>query len=862
MANVNNSFLVNLSQAIGISYDLKRNVLGSSANPNSALFNISQIASIITNGRPNFGVYDDDNSFTTINFSNNNNQSNFEFSPGIVFFQTSLRNIPSQTISAKSENDQAGKKLFKFYLDYNDFILSSQVFTATITEISSTLITVNQLPNFNYLQNFSSISINNFIFGVIGINANTNQILLNQDVTNYAFVGSTVTLIYVPLIKYVSTFALSGEPPDIEIPSSGVNLAAAVVEITGSFGALTYSCPLGVEKTFEPYPAYSNPVNFFPNTASYNAFSRSINNSIVAYQQIQNYDIEASLANSFENYTNSISNDVISFDLYWSTRPFTPTGLFQYGLGFDGLQKTDFDPRFKDFWYFFKGVDLTRTYAVFRGDIYGGNAYVGQSLGAYPGNGSVNSYIDFTGNSTLTNGTYSYGVSAVTPAGEYAPDFNSDANFYFNRNVNNYSNFGFPTSYGTPLFFHIYKNIKNGTGFEQQRITNPFEVTGTTLNDTILANNSTTPLGVSSNYFAFKIKNSDTTSGVMGGIGFNAYILDNSALTGIQSVLISSPGANYISPYVSITGNGFGANISLTTSAGGGINSALVISFGSGYTYLPTLTIFDAVTNSGGAGASLTPILSQLSCGIYTGNSTQPLGASVAELQSIPIASISSSYFMNMPVDGNFVGLNSNTNYWALFNMNVPYSLNSNQKLKFRTSAGFSTNFATSSNKNTWNTNVTSNSQIAKLGYVDQGTTGTVTSSRGVKITGAQTAYPCRLYIYVPNLDLTPLTYNDVGPNLQTDNGTIISTSPIQNSMIISVLAENTVTGFQTTLTGNLLKGTARNSAILLGDETSLFDKVIDVFVAPDLNSGVSYVSNTAEINWTIYDLFTINSLP
>jgi hypothetical protein len=41
-------------------------------------------------------------------------------------------------------------------------------------------------------------------------------------------------------------------------------------------------------------------------------------------------------------------------------------------MGYQGLQKIDFDKRFKDFWYFNKKTDLTRTLAIFRGDIYGG----------------------------------------------------------------------------------------------------------------------------------------------------------------------------------------------------------------------------------------------------------------------------------------------------------------------------------------------------------------------------------------------------------------------------------------------------------------------------------------------------------
>ena len=71
MANINDSFLVNLSQSVGISYDLKKNVLGSTTSPNSALFNVSQIASILTYGKPVFGVFEDADSFANMDFVNN-----------------------------------------------------------------------------------------------------------------------------------------------------------------------------------------------------------------------------------------------------------------------------------------------------------------------------------------------------------------------------------------------------------------------------------------------------------------------------------------------------------------------------------------------------------------------------------------------------------------------------------------------------------------------------------------------------------------------------------------------------------------------------------------------------------------------
>ena len=859
MANINDSFLVNLSQSVGISYDLKKNVLGSTTSPNSALFNVSQIASILTYGKPVFGVFEDADSFANMDFVNNIEQIEFQFSQGIVFYQRNKIVVPSQSIPVKNNVDYQGTKLFKFYLDYNDFNLASTIFSCTITAISSNIITVDQLPSVGYLNNFKTININNYLFGVASINSNTNTIVLNQDVSAYASTGFNANLIFQPVIKYITTFAANGTPPDIEVPSSGIILASATVNITGT-SSLTYSCPLGVIALYESYPEYSNPASFFPNQQAYNAFLNSVNNSVKVYNTLQKYTIESNLVNSFITYTTNISSNSVGFDQYWRNQPFKPTVLFQYGLGFNGLQKTDFDSRFKDFYYYYKNVDLTRTFAIFRGDIFGGNALVGQSLGTFPGSTSVLNLVDFTGNSTIYNGTHAYGLSAVTSDGEYAPKVNSASNFYFDKKVNNYLSYTSPTI-SNLIFFHVYKNIKEQNGFQQQRLTDPFQLSGYTLNDTILPSLNSS-FGISSSKFAFKIKDADAISGVIGGLAFNAFISDNSALTGIQSCLIVNAGSNYISPYAIISGNGYGAAISLSTSAGGGISSALVTSFGSGYTETPTITIFDAQTSSGGAGAQLFPIVSQLSCGIYSGTNYNPIEPEIYPLQSMPIASISSAYIMNLPVDNtNFVGLQSNTNYWAVFSMNTPYSLSASQKLKFIDTQGFTTYFATTNDFASFNTSITQ-SQIAKLGFLDQGSTGTVTSSRGVYLTNDKSAYPARVQIFVPYLDLSSMNFNDAGNNLTVLGQTYSSTSPIQNSMTVYVLAENSTTGYQTTLSGSVPQGTERGTTILIGNVDDLFDQVVDVFIEPDLTLGVNFVANTSIINWTIYDTITIDSVP
>ena len=857
MATVSENFLYNLSQSIGISYSLKNNVLGSKTNPNSALFNLNQIRSILLYGAPIFGVYDNPNSFSSINFNPIN--KSFNISSGQVFYNTNLITVPSQIIPANDYTDLPGQKYYQFYLDYNDFNLASTVFSSTIVAINGNSITVNQLPPQQYLNNFGQININGYLVNVLSINSNTNTINLNQNISNYAYIDSTVNMIFQPVVKALITTAINGTPPQISIPASGIILASATINIDSNYN---YALSGAINELFVSYQKYSNPASMFPSQNAYNAFLTSVNTSIRLYNTIQDYSVESSLVNSFINYTNGISESSQTFDQYWHSQPYTPTQFFQYGTGYQGLQKPDFDSRFKDFWYYYQNTDLTRTLAIFRGDIYGGNAYVGSALGYFNGSVGVSNYSDFSGESTLPTGTYSYGVSAVTPSGEYIPVYASSSNNYFNNKVNNYISWTSPTI-SNLLFFHVYRSSFQTNGFNQSRITAPFQVTGYTLNDSILPQTGTQ--GIGSSNFSFQILSS-SSAGIIGGIYFNASIVDNSALTGIQSCQIISPGSNYITPYAIISGSGTGAAISLSTSTINGvigcITSANIISFGSGYTESTTISIFDSSSTNAG-GAVINPILSQLNCGIYTGTSSHPIGSAITVLDSIPIVSISSGSIqtpVNMNTSTNFIGLNSNTNYWALFSMNTPYTLNSNQVISFATNSGYSTNYATTNDYIHWNIG-TSNCQIAKLGFIDQGSSGTVISSNGVYLTNDMCATPLQLQLYIPNMDFSSSTFNYLGPYI-IQNGIGTTVLPIQNSMTVYVTAQNSITGIQSTLIGNIPRGTARNTSILLGSSTDVFDSVLNVFVEPNLNLGVNFVPNTSLINWTVYDFFTVDSAP
>lgn len=863
MANVNEIFLTKVAQSLGVSFDLKNNVIGSQTTPNSAAFNLSQISSILIKGAPQFGVYDETNGTgisTAFSFYFDNTKKSFYFSPGNVFYQAQLKLVASQYIPAVSSFDIAGEKFFNFYLDYSDFVLANQIYTSTVVSVNGLSVVVNQLPDSKLIANLQQASLNGYIVGIDHIDPNTLTIYFLQNVSSYVSAQSTINLIFQPCLKYITTTSSNGTtPPMLDVPNTGIPIAQALLGISSSFG---YSV-ISTSKTFVGFPIFSNPSQYFPTTSAYNAFLTAVNNALASINQIQQYSFESNVLNSFYNYTKTISSAAQSFDDYWHSQPYTPQANFEYGLNFNGLQQTYFDSRFKDLWYALNNTTLTKTLAMFRGDIYGGSS---RTLSSNSLSASVASALDYSGKSTLYNGSWSYGVSAVNGTGEYNPNFVNGQNFTLNQLVNNYISWTSLTAISpTPLYFHVYKNVYSPTGYIQQRLTQPFQLQYYPLTDNNSNYDVNSAQGVSTSYFAFPITAGTGNTGIIGGIQFYAYfnpvisqIASNYPLLGIQSCNIISGGSNYQNPYVLISGNGTGASISLSTATVDGVQgvivSAQVVGYGSGFLTTPTLTVMDN-PNSPGSGASLQAVLSQLTVGIKTGTSTSPLGPILINFAPITLAKINNSPTQYaLPVQSNnFYTLNANTYYWAVFNMVVPYTLTQNQSLFFNNTTGFSGSISTSSNGINWVT-TTTNTQVAKLGFVDQGLSGSTSFSNGVYITGETPTIPSQLRIYVPNLNFGSQTEQDfsyIGIN------TVL---PIQNSMNINLSAYNSITGVQQNFTYVLAKNTARGTSIPLGNASDKFDTILNLQVSPNISSGVNLLNGV--IAWSINDFFTIDSLP
>jgi hypothetical protein len=142
-------------------------------------------------------------------------------------------------------------------------------------------------------------------------------------------------------------------------------------------------------------------------------------------------------------------------------------------------------------------------------------------------------------------------------------------------------------------------------------------------------------------------------------------------------------------------------------------------------------------------------------------------------------------------------------------------------------------------------------------GYIDNGmNTGTVVSHRGVRLTGAKALVSTQLRVYVPPIELpvvepfARMTYETLG---------IDSTTETRNELIVIVTAQNGENGIPVTLPRVVVPAnTPRGTSFAIGNRQNIFDRVVDVTILP----GTVLRRSQNRINWSIYDLITIETMP
>jgi len=90
-------------------------------------------------------------------------------------------------------------------------------------------------------------------------------------------------------------------------------------------------------------------------------------------------------------------------------------------------------------------------------------------------------------------------------------------------------------------------------------------------------------------------------------------------------------------------------------------------------------------------------------------------------------------------------------------------------------------------------------------------------------------------------------------------DGLSTETTETKNEMIVTVTARKGANGIPFTFTQTIPQGTVRGTRFVLGTANDLFDRVDDVYVTPGSNL---QRTNNGPIKWSVYDFFTVETVP
>ena len=336
--------------------------------------------------------------------------------------------------------------------------------------------------------------------------------------------GTNINFIYEPKIK-----ALFGLPVPVSshdpveflyyppLPSDWLHIADVLVLNPNNPEVDTFGIEPAILRTAIDYPASTVTPPLFSNTDS-QTILKAVDS---AKNQLLSNKSRASIGDSvraLEYYTSALQESSgKTFRQFWATRPLKDSTYFNKGINYEGLEKFEFSDNFSDAYYSITGRDLNRTFAMFRGDLYSSPSVI---YGSGPASLSLSSISDFKGiTSSLTNGTYYYGVSAVLTTGETKETPSKVQSVITTPNASNYVNVVQWAPVTNAQFYHIYRKSTQSGEQVEYRLTSvntikgagPFTNTPVSPNDFV--NLSTTGI-------AFKITPTGATEMHLGGVYF------------------------------------------------------------------------------------------------------------------------------------------------------------------------------------------------------------------------------------------------------------------------------------------------------------------------------------------------------
>jgi hypothetical protein len=538
MAEINEEFIAEYTRVIGNAFYAINQGIGDENTPGSAVFNLNQLSYLAEKKLPAFGIVQTNTSSGFAVTIDDNDQSFVKVSSGKISYLDNSINVSSQRLSVVRNFAGTYNSTDVYGMRIGFPISEAQ---KTVNTIYSSVLKENLTTSQNtvYIENPQRIIDLGFpITAYIGTNtyvvfesATTDQTgLVIDPAINGGYVtqafdrGTNINFIYEPKIK-----ALFGLPVPVSshdpveflyyppLPSDWLHIADVLVLNPNNPEVDTFGIEPAILRTAIDYPASTVTPPLFSNTDS-QTILKAVDS---AKNQLLSNKSRASIGDSvraLEYYTSALQESSgKTFRQFWATRPLKDSTYFNKGINYEGLEKFEFSDNFSDAYYSITGRDLNRTFAMFRGDLYSSPSVI---YGSGPASLSLSSISDFKGiTSSLTNGTYYYGVSAVLTTGETKETPSKVQSVITTPNASNYVNVVQWTPVTNAQFYHIYRKSTQSGEQVEYRLTSvntikgagPFTNTPVSPNDFV--NLSTTGI-------AFKITPTGATEMHLGGIYF------------------------------------------------------------------------------------------------------------------------------------------------------------------------------------------------------------------------------------------------------------------------------------------------------------------------------------------------------
>ncbi|MBS1722345.1 MAG: hypothetical protein JSS66_05000 [Armatimonadetes bacterium] len=481
---------------------------GDEATPKTALFELYQLEQLANNQLPAFGVIATETPGFTGSYDADNDRYFVSFTSGEVGYNGQRLVVPAQKVALRRVFADTYGSGYIYGVRVGFSLAEASRATQSYSTItsSSTSTYASELPvaDISLVESLGfpvSAHVNNVFVRFSGVNAAGTALVVDpsydngtglvSDPNRYGKIvssvpsGSRVYFIYEPKLSvlYGLPVVFGGTNPESfyympPMPDTWLPIADMLAGTPEDPELTTDSGDPVILRTVEEYPAPDAEEPLF-DSADANTISRASRQTRIAIRQARDNASVANMLAALEEYTAAVADSSDQdFRTFWSTRPFKPTSYFARGISFAGLERFSFGANFNRAYFNIRQVDLQHTFAIFRGDLFD---YSYGIVGDAPTNVTATSFrsdlVRWSGtSSSMSRGTYIYGVSAVTNNGETPVTYSTAVASYASPTyfVNHIEFDEVPGA----LFYHIYRRSNLVGDQIDYRLTDVDEVTG------------------------------------------------------------------------------------------------------------------------------------------------------------------------------------------------------------------------------------------------------------------------------------------------------------------------------------------------------------------------------------------------